>query len=144
MRVIFAGGGTGGHINPAISIADYAKKQDKDFEALFIGTEKGLEKKLVPAAGYKIKYIDIAGFDRRRLWRNVSVVIKLVKSRMDCRKIIREFKPDAVVCTGGYVSGPVAMAAKKEYWYVIWKHGISFDFARAFFMYVAIFCFWQL
>ena len=114
MRVIFAGGGTGGHINPAISIADYAKKQDKDFEALFIGTEKGLEKKLVPQAGYDIKYIDIAGFDRRRLWRNVGVICKLIKSRIDCRKIIREFKPDCVVCTGGYVSGPVIMAAAKE------------------------------
>ena len=54
MRVIFAGGGTGGHINPAVSIADYAKSRDKDFEALFIGTEKGLEKKLVPALGYNI------------------------------------------------------------------------------------------
>ena len=58
MRVLFAGGGTAGHINPAISIADYIKSKEDDFEALFIGTERGLEKKLVPAAGYKIKYID--------------------------------------------------------------------------------------
>lgn len=114
MRVIFAGGGTGGHINPAISIADYAKSQDSEFEALFIGTKRGLESKLVPKAGYDIKYIDISGFNRKNLLKNVSVVAKLIKSRLDCRKIIREFKPDCVVCTGGYVSGPVIMAAAKE------------------------------
>ena len=82
MKGIFAGGGTGGHINPAISIADYAKKNDSNFEALFIGTEKGLEKKLVPQAGYDIKYIDIAGFDRKHLLKNVEVVKKLIKSRI--------------------------------------------------------------
>lgn len=114
MRVLFAGGGTGGHINPAISIADYAKSQDKNFQALFIGTEKGLETKLVPKAGYDIKYIEIEGFDRRHLLRNFGVLKKLAKARSDCRRIIREFKPDCIVCTGGYVSGPVTMAAYKE------------------------------
>ena len=114
MKVIFAGGGTGGHINPAISIADFAKANDPEFEALFIGTERGLESNLVPKAGYDIKYIDIAGFNRKNLLKNVSVVKKLIKSRIDCRRIIREFKPDCVVCTGGYVSGPVVMAAHKE------------------------------
>ena len=114
MRVIFAGGGTGGHINPAISIADYAKSMDEDFEALFIGTRRGLESKLVPNAGYAIEYIDIAGFSRKNMLKNVSVVAKLIKSRLDCKKIIRKFKPDCIVCTGGYVSGPVAMAAHKE------------------------------
>lgn len=114
MRVIFAGGGTGGHINPAISIADYAKENDSDFEALFIGTKRGLESKLVPKAGYDIKYIDIAGFNRKNLFKNFAVIKKLIKSRRDCRRIIREFNPDCVVCTGGYVSGPVVMAAHKE------------------------------
>lgn len=114
MRVLFAGGGTAGHINPALSVADYMKEKDADFEALFIGTEHGLEKKLVPAAGYKIKYIDIRGFDRKHILRNFAVLYKLEKSKHVCRKIIREFKPDAVVCTGGYVSGPVSMAAHKE------------------------------
>ena len=114
MRVIFSGGGTGGHINPAISIADYAKSQDNEFEALFIGTQRGLEHKLVPKAGYNIEYIDIAGFDRRNLLKNIPVIKKLIKSRIDCRRIIRDFKPDCVVCTGGYVSGPVIMAAAKE------------------------------
>lgn len=92
MKVIFAGGGTGGHINPAISIADFAKANDPEFEALFIGTERGLESNLVPKAGYDIKYIDIAGFNRKNLLKNVSVVKKLIKSRIDCRRIIREFK----------------------------------------------------
>lgn len=113
MRVIFAGGGTGGHINPAISIANYMKNKDPEFEALFIGTERGLEKKLVPQAGYDIEYIDIVGFDRRNMLKNVSVLKKLSQSRKRCREIIKKFKPDAVVCTGGYVSGPVSMAAHK-------------------------------
>lgn len=113
MKIVYAGGGTGGHINPALSIADYVKKKNPDAEALFIGTKRGLETKLVPQAGYEIEYIDIQGFDRKRLWRNVSVLIKLVKANKKCEKILKEFKPDFVVCTGGYVSGPVAIAAKK-------------------------------
>lgn len=113
MRILFAGGGTAGHINPALSVADYMKERENDFEALFIGTERGLEKKLVPSNGYNIKYIDIRGFDRKHLLKNVSVLFKLKKSEIDCKKIIKEFKPDAVVCTGGYVSGPVAIAAHK-------------------------------
>ena len=113
MRIVYAGGGTGGHINPALSVADYVKTQDKNAEALFIGTKRGLETKLVPKAGYSIEYIDVQGFDRKRLWRNVSTIIKLIKSDRKCIKILKEFKPDAVVCTGGYVSGPVALAAHK-------------------------------
>ena len=114
MRVIFAGGGTGGHINPAVSIADYAKTKDKDFKALFIGTEKGLEKKLIPALGYNIEYIDVQGFDRSHILSNIKTVAKLFKSVRQCRRVIKDFKPDCIVCTGGYVSGPVAIAAHKE------------------------------
>lgn len=113
MKILFAGGGTGGHINPALSVADYIKEKEKNFEALFIGTERGLEKKLVPAAGYNIEYIEIAGLDRKRIWRNISVLAKLVKANKKCEEIIKNFKPDAVVLTGGYVSGPVAIAAHK-------------------------------
>ena len=72
MRVIFAGGGTGGHINPALSIAGYASEHDENFEALFIGTKRGLETKLVPAAGYNIEYIDIQGFNRKNLFKGRS------------------------------------------------------------------------
>ncbi|MBQ7975256.1 MAG: undecaprenyldiphospho-muramoylpentapeptide beta-N-acetylglucosaminyltransferase [Clostridia bacterium] len=113
MKVIFAGGGTGGHINPALSIAGYAAAADKNFEALFIGTKRGLETKLVPAAGYNIEYIDIEGFNRKNLFKNFKVIKKLFDSNKKCKKIMKEFKPDCVVCTGGYVSGPVAMAAGK-------------------------------
>ncbi len=115
MRVIFAGGGTAGHINPAISIADYAKSRDTTFEALFIGTKGGMETKLVPKAGYDLKFIDIQGFDRKHLMSNVKTVEKLLKANHECKKIIREFKPDCIVCTGGYVSGPVAIASKKAH-----------------------------
>lgn len=113
MRVIFAGGGTGGHINPALSIAGYAAMEDESFEALFIGTKRGLETKLVPRAGYDIEYIDIQGFDRKHLLKNFAVMKKLHDSKKRCEEIIRSFKPDCVVCTGGYVSGPVCMAAAK-------------------------------
>lgn len=113
MRVLFAGGGTGGHINPALSVANYIKERDESFEALFVGTRAGLETKLVPTAGYDIEYIDIRGFNRKKLYKNVSVLIKLAKALSDCRRIINDFKPDVVVCTGGYVSGPVTVAAKK-------------------------------
>ena len=113
MRILFAGGGTAGHINPALSIANYIKEQDADFEALFIGTKRGLEQKLVPSADYKIKYIDVCGFDRKNLLKNVSVLIKLQKSKSDTIKILKDFAPDWVICTGGYVSGPVMLAAKK-------------------------------
>lgn len=113
MRILFAGGGTGGHINPALSIADYMKERDDNFEALFVGTQRGLETKLVPAAGYDIEYIDIRGFNRKNMIKNVSVMIKLAKAMSDCAAIIKRFEPDVVVCTGGYVSGPVALAAKR-------------------------------
>lgn len=113
MKLVFAGGGTGGHINPALSIADYVKSKDSKAEALFIGTRRGLETKLVPAAGYDIRYIDISGFDRKNMLKNIDVMKKLVKANAECVRLLRDYKPDAVVCTGGYVSGPVAMAAKK-------------------------------
>lgn len=112
MKVIFAGGGTGGHIIPAISIADYVKSHNNDFEALFIGTEKGLEHKLVPNAGYNIEYIEIEGFSRKNMLKNIPIAAKLIQAQAKCRKIIKKFKPNCIVCTGGYVSGPVAMAAK--------------------------------
>ena len=112
MRVIFAGGGTGGHINPAISIADYVKAMDKSFEAVFIGTKNGLETKLVPKAGYRLEFIDIEGFSRKNMLKNVKIAAKLVSARSKVKRIIKDFKPDCIVCTGGYVSGPVTMAAK--------------------------------
>lgn len=114
MRILFAGGGTGGHINPAISIADYISENDPELEALFIGTKHGLETRLVPGAGYAIEYIDICGFDRRNPLKNIEVLKKLKRAEKRCVEIIDKFKPDAVVCTGGYVSGPAAIAAHKR------------------------------
>lgn len=113
MRILYAGGGTGGHINPALSIADYIREHDPKSEALFIGTRRGLEKKLIPNAGYKIEFIEVEGFDRKRLWRNAGVLFKLWRANRACEGIMKRFRPDAVVCTGGYVSGPVAIAAHK-------------------------------
>ena len=113
MKVIFAGGGTGGHINPAISIADYAKKNDSNFEALFIGTEKGMESTLIPRQGYDIKFIKIHGFERKLSLKNVRTVGEIFGGIKAVKKIIKEFKPDVVVGTGGYVTGPVLLAATR-------------------------------
>lgn len=113
MKAVYAGGGTGGHINPALAIADYVKSKEEHSQALFVGTKRGLETKLVPKAGYDIEYIDIQGFDRKKPWRNFATMAKLIKSNRKCVRILKEYNPDVVVCTGGYVSGPVAIAAHK-------------------------------
>lgn len=112
MRLIIAGGGTGGHINPAIAISNEVLKRQKDSEILFIGTKKGLESSLVPKAGYNIEYIDVEGFLRIKSVHNLVVVMKFSKSILKCMGIIKKFKPDIVVGTGGYVSAPVLLAAK--------------------------------
>ncbi|MCR5034264.1 MAG: undecaprenyldiphospho-muramoylpentapeptide beta-N-acetylglucosaminyltransferase [Clostridia bacterium] len=113
MRVIMTGGGTGGHIYPAIAIADEIKKRDPDAKILFVGAERGLEKTLVPKRGYDIRLITVEGFDRKHLARNVRVVRKLMKGNKQAAEIIRDFRPDFVVGTGGYASGPMVKAAQK-------------------------------
>lgn len=115
MRVIMTGGGTGGHIYPAIAIADEIKRRYPDAEILFVGAERGLEKTLVPKRGYNIRLITVEGFDRKNLIRNVSVVRKLMKGSAQARKIIRDFRPDFVVGTGGYASAPMVKAAQKAH-----------------------------
>lgn len=112
MRLIIAGGGTGGHINPAIAIGSEIKKRDKDSEILFIGTKKGLESELVPKAGYDIEFIDVEGFLRIKSFHNLTVLMKFSKSVLKCMGIIKKFKPDVIVGTGGYVSAPVVLAGK--------------------------------
>lgn len=114
MRLIFAGGGTAGHINPAIAIAKQMMIQEPSAEILFIGTKRGLEKTLVPIAGFKISYIDVEGFKRKITFQNIKVALKVLKSINEADKIIKAFKPDVVIGTGGYVSGPVMMAAVKN------------------------------
>ncbi len=111
MKLLIAGGGTGGHINPAIAIANEFAKEYENSEILFTGTKKGMESDLVPKAGYQIEFIDVEGFLRMKSFYNFIVIGKFVKSIFKCMSIIKRFKPDIVVGTGGYVSAPVVLAA---------------------------------
>ena len=113
MKVIMTGGGTGGHIYPAIAIADKIKERYKDAEILFVGTEKGLETKLVPENGYPIEYITVAGFNRKKPLKNIEVLRKLHKGNQQAKQLMKDFRPDVVIGTGGYVCGPVVRAAHK-------------------------------
>lgn len=110
-RVIVSGGGTGGHIFPAISIANAIRQQRPDAKILFVGAEGRMEMQRVPDAGYEIIGLPVAGFDRKRLWRNVGVIIKLLRSQWKARKIIKQFKPQVAVGVGGYASGPTLKTA---------------------------------
>lgn len=111
LRVIVSGGGTGGHIFPAVSIANAIKEQHPDAEILFVGAEGRMEMQRVPAAGYRIIGLPIAGFDRKNLFKNFSVLFKIFKSQCMARKIIKEFKPMVAVGVGGYASGPTLKMA---------------------------------
>lgn len=111
LRVIVSGGGTGGHIFPAVSIANAIKAEYPDAEILFVGAEGRMEMQRVPAAGYKIIGLPIAGFDRKNLLKNVVVLYKIAKSQWKARKIIKDFKPHVVVGVGGYASGPTLKTA---------------------------------
>ena len=113
IRVIVSGGGTGGHIFPAVSIADAVRSLRPDARILFVGAEGRMEMQRVPAAGYEIKGLPVAGFDRRNLLKNFGVVMKLMKSRRMARNIIRDFRPDVAVGVGGYASGPTLNMAQK-------------------------------
>ena len=111
LRVIVSGGGTGGHIFPAVSIANAVKAEHPDADILFVGAEGRMEMQRVPAAGYKIIGLPIAGFDRKNLLKNVVVLYKIAKSQWKARKIIKDFKPHVVVGVGGYASGPTLKTA---------------------------------
>ncbi|WP_418833127.1 undecaprenyldiphospho-muramoylpentapeptide beta-N-acetylglucosaminyltransferase [Phocaeicola sp.] len=111
VRIIISGGGTGGHIFPAVSIANALKKQHSDTEILFVGAEGRMEMQRVPAAGYRIIGLPVAGFDRKHLLKNIGVLVKLVRSQLKARKIIKDFKPHAAVGVGGYASGPTLKVA---------------------------------
>lgn len=107
------GGGTGGHIYPAIAIAKALQKIDHNVEILFVGTKRGLEKELVPKNGYDIELITVSGFNRKNLLKNFKTLKDLAKGNREAKKIIKNFKPDVVIGTGGYVCGPVVRAASK-------------------------------
>ena len=113
-RVIISGGGTGGHIFPAISIANEIKRRWPEAKILFVGAENRMEMERVPKAGYEIVGLPVMGFDRKRLWRNFKVLVKLFSSMTKAKKIVRDFKPQVAVGVGGYASGPTLKAAQKK------------------------------
>ena len=117
MNVIFTCGGTGGHINPAIAVANLLKQRYPDCNILFVGSEGGMEEKLVPRAGYELRCIRCAGLSRRRTWRafkwNVKAVGKVLTAVSECKQIIKEFNPDVIVGTGGYASFPTLYAGSQ-------------------------------
>lgn len=115
IRIIISGGGTGGHVFPAIAIANALRQQRKDTEILFIGARGRLEMDKVPAAGFPIEGLNISGFQRRLTWKNLSFPIKLLKSMLKARSIIKKFKPDLVIGVGGYASGPTLRMAALQH-----------------------------
>ena len=112
MKIIIAGGGTGGHIFPALAIANALKNRDATIEILFVGAKDKMEMQKIPAAGYKIVGLDIAGYNRSSLIKNISLPVKLITSFLQVRKILKQFKPHAVIGVGGYSSYPVLRVAQ--------------------------------
>ncbi len=113
MRVLLTGGGTGGHVYPALAIASVIKQNNPDAEIAFVGTPNGIENKLVGAAGYKIYHVEVKGFRRSLSLKNFMALYLALVSPQKAKKIIKEFKPDIVIGTGGYVSWPILVAASK-------------------------------
>ena len=114
MRVLMTGGGTGGHVNPALAIAETIKENIPGSEIAFVGTKRGLENTLVPRAGYRLYHVDVRGFERKILSiRNIRAAFLALVSPLAARKVVKEFRPDIVIGTGGYVSWPVLVAASK-------------------------------
>ncbi len=114
LRVIVSGGGTGGHIFPAISIANALREKKPQSEILFVGALGRMEMQRVPQAGYEIIGLPVEGFDRKHLWRNVAVLYKLWKSRRKARKVLKDFQPQVVIGVGGYASGPTLDEAARQ------------------------------
>jgi len=113
LKIVVSGGGTGGHIYPALALIRMIKKKHPDTSFLYIGTEKGLESKLVVREGIPFQSIDITGFRRAVSFENVKTIMRFLKGVNDCKKMLKEFQPDVVIGTGGYVCGPVVYAAAK-------------------------------
>ena len=113
MKVILCGGGTSGHVNPALNIAETIKKRIPDAEIMFIGTKRGIESTLVPKFGYKIDFVEVSGFSRKLTLKNIKSAWHALTSVYEAKKIIKKFAPDLVIGTGGYVSWPTVKAASK-------------------------------
>ncbi len=114
LKVLVSGGGTGGHIFPALSIANEMRRRHPDAKILFVGAEGRMEMEKVPAAGYNIIGLPVSGFDRKHLLRNFKVLVRLFKSMTLARKILKDFKPDIAIGVGGYASGPMLKEAQKQ------------------------------
>lgn len=114
MRAIISGGGTGGHIFPAISIANALKAKQENMEILFVGADGRMEMEKVPQAGYKIEGLPIAGFQRKMSLKNLSLPFKIIASLRKANKIVKTFKPDVCVGVGGYASGPLLRVAQRR------------------------------
>ena len=114
LKVLVSGGGTGGHIFPALSIANEMRRRHPDAKILFVGAEGRMEMEKVPAAGYNIIGLPVSGFDRKHLLRNIKVLVRLFKSMTLARKILKDFKPDIAIGVGGYASGPMLKEAQKQ------------------------------
>lgn len=115
MRAIISGGGTGGHIFPAIAIANALKEKYPDAEILFVGAKGRMEMQKVPQAGYKIIGLPIVGFQRKKFWKNISFPFKLIYSTIKAKKIVKTFAPDVAIGVGGYASGPTLAAAVSKH-----------------------------
>ena len=113
MKVIIAAAQTGGHINPGIAIANKIKKENKNARIMFIGTTRGLENDLVPRAGFELRTIEAHGINRKISISNIKNMFKTLKGLGEAKRIVKEYKPDVVIGTGGFICGPVLMAAKK-------------------------------
>ena len=113
LKILMSGGGTGGHIFPAVAIAQEIQKRFPDAEFLFIGANGKMEMEKVPQSGFKIEGLNIAGFDRGNLLKNIGLPFKVISSLMKAKKIIKDFKPDFAVGTGGFASGPALYIAAK-------------------------------
>lgn len=112
-RILFAAGGTGGHIYPAIAVADELKKMNNKIEIRFIGATGRIEEKIVPASGYELMTIDVRGFQRNISPKNIAIVTKFLKAARESKRYLKEFKPEIVFGTGGFVSGPVLWQSSK-------------------------------
>lgn len=113
-KILISGGGTGGHIFPALAIAGEIRRRDPEADILFVGADNRMEMEKVPAAGYPIKGLPVSGFDRKNLFRNFAVLFRLFKSMFMAKNILNEFKPDIAIGVGGYASGPMLKAAQKK------------------------------
>jgi len=111
LRVVFAGGGTGGHLYPAIAIAEEFQRRVQNFQCVFVGTARGIEARVIPKLSYRLELVAVRGLLRQVTWRNLLVPFYLIKSIRQCLRLFRQIKPDLIIGTGGYVSGPALLAA---------------------------------